>query len=153
MEKARPELIAVVLLVAVSGCPSGTGGNIAISGNITATDGEFHLNGTVAHTGYTRPTHQNITMYLYTGDGSVIASKSVGTLEETDELAVQMHTDRVPKYIIINSPDFWTHDDISVKYYEFVKDSLAPDGIYSSRNVGSKDEFPVPVPPDTQTPE
>jgi len=62
---------------------------------------------------------------------------------------VTMQTDRNPKYVIVNSPEFWEYDEISVRYWENVVSPDNPNGVYADRVVSSQDEFPVEVPPNS----
>lgn len=138
----------VVLLVALSGCPEGdSGGNIEINGDMDATEQGFHLNGMVVNSGLSEPTHQDVTVSLYTSNGTIIASENLGSLSEDNSLDVTMQTDRIPEYVIINSPDFWQYQNIDLTYYEHDEDWQGePHGAYVPRTISSKDEFPVQVP-------
>jgi len=146
-------LLVVVIagLIALSGCPQGSGGNIGFIGNneINATNNGFFLNHTVGHLGLTEQTFSNVTVYLYKANGAVIEHEHLGTLSEDNELRATMQTDQIPKYIIINSPEFWGYDEIGVRYYENIDYQESPNGVYSERTITSKDEFPVDVPPNS----
>lgn len=150
----RSPIVIVVLLIAISGCPQGTGGEIDFEGEINATEDGFRLDGEVSNSGLTAPVHRNVTLYLYTPNGTVIAVDELGTLNESNSLGVSMRTERVPKYVVINSPDFWQHEgSISVDYYVHDEDwQDEPYGAYVPRSIDSKDEFPVTVPPNGATP-
>ncbi|WP_436932719.1 hypothetical protein [Halosimplex halobium] len=145
--------VAVVAsLVLIAGClTNGSGGGVGITGNITATGEGFYLNGTVEHTGMTDPTFEDVSVYLYTANGSVIRSEYLGTMDETG-LEVRLRASQIPKYVIVDSPDIWADSGIGAYYYEYVEDSQAPNGIYAERGAGSREEFPVTVPPNTSTP-
>ena len=75
---------AITVLLALSGCAQGGGGAIGINtgGQINATDSGFTLNSTVSYYSYTRPTYHNLTVYLFTANGAVIAAEQIGTLKE-----------------------------------------------------------------------
>ena len=64
-----------------------------------------------------------------------------------------MQTDQIPKYVIVNSPEFWEYDDIEVRYWGHVDSQDHPNGIYADEVVTSHDEFPVEVPPISSTSE
>jgi hypothetical protein len=154
VNRVLPFVVLGILLV-LAGCPQGgAGGIITIDGEINATDNGFRLDGDVVEGSSLQPTYRNVTVYLYTDSGTVIDSKQLGTLNESVvRLDVSMQTDRVPKYVIVNSPDFWDDVHPDLNYYVLTKDSqTGPNGIYSEYNVGSKDEFPVKVPPNETRP-
>ncbi len=109
------------------------------------------MDATVGHTDLTEPVHRDVTLYLYGENGSVITSKCLGTVNESTDVPITMNARQTPKYIIINSQDFWRFDTISVNYYELTQSSRQPDGIYSEHTVGSKEEFPVTVPPNSRS--
>lgn len=143
------KLIVIVLLVTISGCPEGdSGGNIDINGNMTATEQGFRLDGKVVNSGLVEPMHTNITVYLYTANGSVIESERIGSLNGSgDRLNVTMQNERIPEYVILNSPTFWQYNNIDLTYYELDEDWPGESiGAYVPRTIGSKDEFPVEVP-------
>ncbi|NLV11812.1 hypothetical protein [Haloarcula argentinensis] len=137
-------LLTVAIAVVVSGCLSGdSGGSINFSGDLNTTDSSFRLDGKVVNSGYADVTHRNVSVYLFTANGSIINSTHIGTLQRSAD--VTLTADRIPKYVIFNAPSFWEYDEIDVSYYEFVKDSESPNGIYTERSVSSESEFPVNV--------
>ena len=81
------------------------------------------------------------------------AGEHIGTLKEGQHPRVTMQTDQIPKYVIVNSPEFWKYDKIGVFYWERVDSQDHPNGIYAERSVSSRDEFPVEVPPNSSTSE
>lgn len=138
----------VVLLVALSGCEAGTA-SVDIQGTINENDSGFVLDGRISNSGYSQPTFNDVTVYLYDSNGAVIASKEAGTMDPSANIT--MRTEEFPKYVIVNSPEFWEYGDISVSYYEYVEHVHAPNGTYRQHTIGSKEEFPVKVPPDDTT--
>ncbi|WP_436932371.1 hypothetical protein [Halosimplex halobium] len=138
-------LAFVVCLAILSGCPSSDGGQIVFVGESNSTESGFELTGAVTNSEVAEPTHRNVTLYLLTANGSTIASEHLRTLREDTRLNVTIRTDEVPTYVIINSPNFWTHERISVSYYE-VEDGGS---VLNQEMIGSKDEFPVTVPPNS----
>ena len=81
------------------------------------------------------------------------AGEHIGTLKEGQQPRVTMQTDQIPKYVIVNSPEFWEYDDIEVRYWGHVDSQDHPNGIYADEVVTSHDEFPVEVPPNSSTSE
>ncbi|WP_459191968.1 hypothetical protein [Halosimplex sp. J119] len=143
--KTRILLLVVAGSIAISGCPAGdSGGSINFSGELNATESQFTLSGEVTNTGYTDTVYRNVSVYLFTANGTVIDSENIGELGRST--AVSMTTNRTPKHVIVHSPSFWADENIDVSYYEFVKDSQSPDGIYTERSVSNETELPVVVP-------
>ncbi|WP_436932718.1 hypothetical protein [Halosimplex halobium] len=105
------------------------------------------MEATVEHTDLTESSHRNVTIYLYDENESVVASKWLGTVDESASVRVKMNATEAPEYIVVNSPEFWTYDTISVNYYERTERAEQSNGVYSSSTIGSKEEFPVTVPP------
>ncbi|WP_436932713.1 hypothetical protein [Halosimplex halobium] len=141
-------ILLVVCLSFLSGCPSNNGGQIGFIGSVNTTDSGFTITGKVSNTGYTDARHSDVSIYLMSSNGTVLISKELGTLSERSSLNVSVSTKEIPEYIIINSPSFWTYDQISVSYYEIENGGST----YVQEVIGSKDEFPVPVPPNSSTP-
>ena len=142
--RIKTVLFLVAVTIAVSGCPAeNSGSSINFSGDINATESHFSLEGEVVNTGYTDAVYQNVSVYLFMANGTVIESVHLGELDGSAD--VSMNSDKIPKYVIFHSPDFWTDDDIDVSYYEFVRDSQAPDGIYTERSATNETELPVSV--------
>lgn len=143
--KSKILLIFIVGSILLSGCPAeNSGGSINFSGDLNATESSFKLDGEVVNSGYADVVHQEVSVYLVTANGTIIESQKIGQLNRS--VAVSMTADQIPKYVIINSPDFWEYENIDVSYYEFVQDSQAPEGIYTERSVSDESEFPVTVP-------
>lgn len=96
------------------------------------------------HTGYT---FRNITVYLYSANESLILAKQVGTMELNegpDKLPrVSVESDRIPEYIIFDSPDFW--GTAGVEYYE--RNEQGEFG--PAKIVYNRSDLPVVPPPAT----
>jgi len=110
---------------------------ISIDGEINATADGFHLNGDIINGGEGEaPEYQNVTVSLYTEDGTLIDSTTVGSVVRRTN--VSMRTETIPQYVIIHSPEFWDARNIEVDYYE-----LGANGRYRTRPITSQDELPV----------
>lgn len=144
----RASLVVVVALVlSLSGCPLESqqpGGTIQSSGDTQTTADGFRIDGEVENVGRFNPEFNNVTMYFYRENGSLITSEHVGTVDRPAEVSATL--DEVPEYIIINSPEFWQTSPITVNYYEIDDE----DGSYSEHAVADRDEFPVEVPPQSK---
>ena len=135
---------SVVALVLVAGCPQ-TGQSspqFKFLGNLSSTDDGFQMNGKIQNSEIgDPPKFENVTFYLYSEQKELIYSKAVGSVRRQKNVSITH--DQVPEYVIINSPDFWERDSISVNYYEL---SDSEGGMYSPRAVSSREAFPVQLP-------
>ncbi|WP_152436535.1 hypothetical protein [Halosimplex carlsbadense] len=130
----------MAITVVVSGCPTNlpSGGYVTFNGEMNATAQGFTLNGTIENQGQGDvPTFRNVTVYLYTTNGSLVASKSVGELSR--RTGVSMDTTAIPEFVVFDSPDFWDTESIQVDYYEYVNESERD---YTIRSVGSREQLP-----------
>jgi len=96
------------------------------------------MDGTVGDTTGTGPdTYENVTIYFYSNQKKLIQLERVGDLTGRKEVSVAVKP--VPKYIIIDSEDFWEVKRISVMYMQRMEN-----GNYSqSGQATSRDELPV----------
>lgn len=113
-------------------------------GEMETADEQFRMDGDLVNSSPgDAPTFRNVTVYLYTENGTMIESKRIGSLQRRTNVSLRSHT--VPEYVIFNSPDFWEAGGItggiSVSYYE--KNER---GNYTERNAGSRSELPVQIP-------
>jgi len=144
--------LSVAGLLLLSGC--GILGNteiIGIDGEFNTSDSTFYLNGEVVNSSPgDPPAFQNVTVYLYAQNETLLESQSAGTLRYRANFSIR--SDTLPEYVIVDSPEFWEYgsalDGISVKYYR-----LTEENYYTVESVGSRDDLPVPVPPNSSTSE
>jgi len=140
--KKQLAVAGVLCVLALSGCVifDSTTHIISIVGEINATDDGFRLDGEVINSGQGDPQeYQNVTVSLYTGDGTLIESTNAGSLVRRTN--VSMQTETIPQYVIIHSPDFWDAQNIEIDYYV-----LTENNYYDGETVTSKDELPVQPP-------
>ena len=135
-------LLVACLGLALSGCSLFTdrGGTIGLTGDINGSNG-LNYDGEIVNSGQGDPPRfTNVSVYLYTEDGKLIHRENIGVLERRAE--VSLHTDRIPTYIVIDSPQFWEmHTE--VRYYELVdRDKM----IYATNITTSRSESPVDLP-------
>ena len=131
-------LTGIVLVGALSGCTLFNDSNedITIVGEINATDDSFRLEGNITNGARGEPpTFHNVTVYLYTQNKTLIASKEAGTLVR--RVPITMYTNRIPYYIVINSPEFW-QDNVEVDYFK-----LGDNKKYIAVNAVNRDELPI----------
>jgi len=116
-------------------------GSIGFTGNMSVTNGTFSMEGEIVDETASSPTYQNVTVYLYTEDGEIIEQRRIGTFNGSSESFV-MRNERVPHYIIIDSPTFWRLNTVDATYYERSEDNSR----YIGKPIRDKDEFPIEVP-------
>jgi len=131
--------IALALVILFSGCPvfGGQTDIITITGTIEVENSSFRLEGTVENQGQgeARP-FDDVAVILYTENETLIESAAIGTLERRQN--VSMHTDRVPAYVIVYSPEFWQRENVEVDYF-----TLGTNGRYSVETVTSPEGLPI----------
>lgn len=139
MHRSIPILLSV--LAALAGCGvGGTNDVIGITGQLNSSDNGFSLDGTVENSGFDNdpPTYHNVTVYLFTSNGTIITAKSVGDLRYST--GVQINTTSVPQYVIPYSSDFWSHGDLALDYY-----SLSKSGQYVQETATEMQDLPTNI--------
>lgn len=138
-------LVAVISVLVLAGCNTGPNYHHVdhTGGEISATDGTFHMNGNIA-VGIGNQPHQNyskVAVVLYDNQKNVIKRVPVGDLSTLESVAplsqpINVTSDRIPKYITIESPDFWTQDGtLYVESYNRVDNEFE---YYSRESRGEK---------------
>ena len=138
----------LVLLMMLSGCvpqtEPGQGVEVGFSkfGTLDRTETGFLMEGnvTIGGGGSRLDAYDNVTVHLYSGDGTRLLSRSVGTLNGS--LYVSLQTKNQPHYVIVDSPDFWLEPRITVRYYVWSSEH----GKYGVEDATTTDDFPVEVP-------
>jgi len=108
-------LIAFLLLI-VTALTAGCGqpqGDIGFSGEINITEEEFEMTGEIVDGTGPENTYENVTVFLYSADGTLIEQKEIGTFSRSSE-PFSIRSQEVPEYIIIDSPTFWELNSIGV---------------------------------------
>ncbi|MFC6992716.1 hypothetical protein ACFQH3_13770 [Haladaptatus sp. GCM10025707] len=109
-------VFALIGLTAISGCtyPSASENSVEFSGDIERIDGQFRMAGTVFVDGTNRRDVTDVAVVLYDENQTVIDRMPVGSISSHSEgpyptrQPVNITTDRLPTYVIIESPDIWT---------------------------------------------
>lgn len=126
------------LLLSTSGCifPESTKPGIGFEGDFNETSGEFVMEGRIVDDSITSDprTYEDVTVYFYSTNGSTIRSVQLGDLESVMNVSVK--SDRVPKYVILDSPDFYG-GEVDVAYY------IIRESGWSGRVVDTREELPV----------
>lgn len=91
--------------------------DVGFDGSITVENGSFKMEGAVDVGSGAQPeaTFENVTIALYTIDRNRIKEIRVGTLSTVAssgpmEQRVNFSTNTVPKYVVIQSKDFWSRE-------------------------------------------
>jgi len=136
----RPALITVLLLVsiAVSGCNQ-PAGNFEFKGELNASDGSFSMEGHIDDDGAKEIRWENVSVYLYDQNGSVLNRTNVGPIGpvESESREFSLTSDRRPKYIIIYSPEFRAYENMAFPYYVWEGDR------YGGERVEEASELPI----------
>lgn len=119
----RWTIVGLLILVATAGCAvhSAPHNILSFSGNVTTTNDTFHLEGDL-YLGVQAGGHHNysnVSIVLYDGDKRPIETVRVGRMSTNPEWGptryrVNITTDTVPAYVVVESPDFWTDNEIAV---------------------------------------
>lgn len=110
--------VLIVLSIISTGCyrtPGVPYNRVEFDGSVTFEDSTFELDGQIeldSGTGPT-PTYSDVRVTLYDSDKEAIQSTPVGTLSMNESQGpgrrrVNVTSQRVPKYVLIESSDFWT---------------------------------------------
>lgn len=114
---------------------------IGFLGEIRATESKFILDGQLlgcSSDGVGPERCENVSIELFSKNGTHLYSYRVGVLEARRN--VSFTTLVIPFYVIIQSPDFWGHEQTSVDYYERWNDHN-----YTSHTVHSERPRALPV--------
>jgi hypothetical protein len=127
-------------MLLLSGCARtepGTGVSIQFDGTFDTSDG-FHMDGEIETSGGVSPkeSYRNVVVCLYSNEADLIARERAGDLDADGQLTISIMSSKIPKYIIINSSDFW-YSNNEVDYYE------RSDGVYTVYTVGREEDLPV----------
>lgn len=125
--------IAVVLallgVTILAGCStSATQHDAEFDGTIEVKDDQFVMDGNVSLTQGAAPdaTFENVTVVLYNENKEVIRRVTVGNLSTTPpplSQPINITSDTIPTYVVIESPDFWQSDtDVYTHGYEHPDD-------------------------------
>lgn len=118
-------LMALLLVITLAGCStSANHHSVYFSGTVEAEDGQFIMDGNVSVGIGAAPdaTFDSVTVVLYDENKEEIRRVPVGELSTTPPPLTQpinITADRIPEYVVIESPDFWTSDaTLSIIAYE-----------------------------------
>lgn len=138
--------IGLVVLLLTAGClrsEPGPGGEVGFYGEMNVSDSQYVMDGQITLGGGTtsQDAFDNVTIYLFTENGTLIETHRAGTL--TGLLNVSIVSNRIPYYVIIDSPEFWEESQITVRYYYRLRSNMTRD--YGVRDARSVADYPVPI--------
>lgn len=139
----RAAVLGVVIAGILAGCvtvPKGEEVDIHYDGSINGANEEFRMDGYVSSGGGIpdQETYRNISIKLYSKDGTLLCEDDVGTLQAHDRRNVSVTADIVPEYVIITSPDFWD-EQVEVDYFQRNPNREG----YDREEATSKEDLPV----------
>jgi len=142
--KNQLHLLLAIGLILFSGCTWYTSGpsqeaSIEFSGSINASEGGFVMDGELVNYGQESHQFRNVTVYLYDENKTLVSATPLGALQD-DPLSTTVQSDRLPKYVIIYSEEFWDVDEFQVYY--FVQTNRS-DTSYREHVAGSIEDLPV----------
>jgi len=137
MNRQTTLALATSLLIALSGC-GGSTINVDFQGNTTTSNEKFSMNGHITEESRASPKRlENVTVYLYADNETILNSTSFESIEGGESSEFTLTSSERPKYIIINSPNFWSFDNPNIEYYVW------QNGVYSPHIVGNQNELPI----------
>ena len=150
MTMNRNVLVICLLLMSVgAGCffvdtpPSARELSLYFDGSVGVNNSTLQMQGAVeidvgGGPGQSR-VFENVTVTLYQGDGTPLCTQYVGSIPEDEGgRNVSISWPTLPKYVILDSKDFWQEPSSAATYYEIEDGEFGTGGI-----AGSRDEFPV----------
>jgi len=137
MTKQITLTLIAALLITLSGC-GGPTINVQFDGDINSSNGTFAMQGHITEESQGAPERlENVTVYLYADNETILNSTMFESIEDGRSREFILTASERPKYIIINSPQFWEFDNPDVEYH------VRQNGGYPSRPIGNQSEFPV----------
>jgi len=82
---------------------------------------------------------ENVTVTLYQVDSTPMCTRHVGSISEDGERNVSISWPTSPRYVILDSTDFWQAPSSSADYYNVTEDGE----FFAAGLVKSRDRFPV----------
>jgi hypothetical protein len=108
--------LTFVVVAILGGCStSATHHDVDFDGTIEVENNQFVMDGNVSLGQGAAPdaTFENVTVVLYDANKTVIKRIPVGNLSTTPpplSQRINITTDTIPTYVVIDSPDFWQSD-------------------------------------------
>jgi len=136
-------LLVMPLLAGCGTVPRGEVVQVTYLGSINASNGTFQMNGELSTGGGVpdREVYRNVTVQLYTNDGTRLCGVTVGDLTANHgQRNVSVEASTLPEFVVITSPDFW-HGKMEANYFQREADKNG----YERQPVYSREGLPVSV--------
>jgi len=134
-------VVCLIFALLLAGCGAEPV-SIDISGEFNMTERGFRLDGEISEAGTTggKDVYRDVVVCLIDENGQILNRTQPQNMRLSQgEKNVTVSSDRVPKYVIIHSPDFWDVPDVSVTYYTRISDGEG----FRSHVVQNAEELPV----------
>jgi len=118
---------------------SSSGTDIEFDGRLTMADNQFQVDGTIRNSPKSETEIGNISVYVYSDEGTLIKQHPIGALNSKVNVSITVSSP--PKYVIFDSPDFWSRSGVEVLYY-YKTSMYDGQSNYQSEWVNSKSDFP-----------
>lgn len=135
--------IALIILVLLAGCayvPQGDTTEISFYGEMNRTESGFEINGSIMAGGGIpeRDVYRGVSITLYSANGELLCREPVGQLTVGAGLQVTFSTQKQPKYVTVESRDFWK-EPMEVDYHVY----NSGEELYFLEEAPSKDDLPA----------
>ena len=119
-------------------------GTLNFQGSVQSSPDGFHMDGTVEAEGPVtdKRVFRDVVICLYTEDDQLLYTTSPADLPEPGgKVNVSLTINETPKYIVINSTDFWDVSGLAVTYYS--REVVEGETLFPTTRVDSPDKLPV----------
>ena len=127
------------LAIFTLGISSTSGTDIEFDGRLTMADNQFQVDGTIRNSPKSETEIGTSSVYMYSDEGTLIKQHPIGALNSKVDIAITVSAP--PKYVIFDSPDFWSRSGVEVLYY-YKTSMYDGQSNYQSEWVNSKSDFP-----------
>lgn len=140
--------LCFTFLVLSTGCigftDPGVGVDIAFSGSFNVSDSTFEMEGDISTGGGAggKDTYRDVVVCLYANNGQLLNSSDPKDISgDYKRISISLSSDSVPKYVIINSRDFWDVSDHRIAYYK--KINTNGEILYDEQWATTPDDLPT----------
>lgn len=139
-------IVVVAAALALSGCGD-PGGKVSYSGTIEVQNGTFVMDGEVGEGYISGPgQYRDVRLHLATENGTVYRTVTLGDIDV--ETSVAIRDDRIPTYMVVDSPDIWGEENshISTSYYERTVIDDRGTRAYVGVGIWNQSQLPIALP-------
>jgi len=116
----------LALLVALSGC-GGPAVDLDFKGTFDTSNENFRVEGKVENEGMKTVRLENVTVYLYAANGTLLNSTDLPPFEGRSE-RFTLTAAEPPKYVIFYTPEVQAYNEVSIEYRVYRDGEYWPDG-------------------------